>query len=33
VVGDDEPVPMDLPLSQADRDLLAALVQRVCAGR
>jgi hypothetical protein len=33
VVGDDEPVPMDLPLSQADRDLLAALVHRVCAGR
>lgn len=33
VVGDDEPVPMDLPLSDADRDLLAALVERVCAGR
>jgi hypothetical protein len=33
VVGDDEPVPMDLPLNPADRDLLAGLVKRVCTGR
>jgi len=30
-VGDDDPVAMDLPLDQAARDRLAALVQRVCA--
>ncbi|MGY1801843.1 hypothetical protein ACI78T_01020 [Blastococcus sp. SYSU D00922] len=30
-VGDDEPVAMDLPLDQAAKDRLAALVQRVCA--
>lgn len=30
-VGDHEPVAMDLPLDQAARDRLAALVQRVCA--
>jgi len=30
-VGDDDPVTMDLPLDQAARDRLAALVQRVCA--
>lgn len=30
-VGDDDPVAMDLPLDQATRDQLAALVQRVCA--
>jgi hypothetical protein len=30
-VGDDDPVAMDLPLDQATRDRLAALVQRVCA--
>jgi hypothetical protein len=29
-VGDDDPVAMDLPLDQAARDRLAALVQRVC---
>ncbi|HZB21461.1 MAG TPA: hypothetical protein VE463_16605 [Blastococcus sp.] len=29
--GDDDPVAMDLPLDQAARDRLAALVQRVCA--
>jgi hypothetical protein len=29
-VGDDEPVPLDLPLDQAAKDQLAALVQRVC---
>ncbi|TQN41132.1 hypothetical protein FHU33_0490 [Blastococcus colisei] len=30
-VGDDDPVPVDLPLDEAARDQLAALVQRVCA--
>ena len=30
VVGDDDEVPLDLPLDQAARDQLAALVQRVC---
>jgi hypothetical protein len=30
-VGGDDPVTMDLPLDQAARDRLAALVQRVCA--
>ena len=30
-VGDDDPVAMDLPLDQATRDRLAALVRRVCA--
>ncbi|SFF58090.1 hypothetical protein SAMN05216574_1185 [Blastococcus tunisiensis] len=30
-VGDDDPVPVDLPLDPAQRDGLAALVQRVCA--
>jgi hypothetical protein len=29
-VGDGEPVPVNLPLDRATRDLLAALVQRVC---
>jgi hypothetical protein len=29
-VGDGNPVPMDLPLDQGDRDALAAMVQRVC---
>ena len=29
-VGDAEPVPLDLPLDQAARDLLAGLVQREC---
>jgi hypothetical protein len=29
-VGDDDEVPVDLPLDQAARDQLAALVQRVC---
>ncbi|SFP99322.1 hypothetical protein SAMN05660464_0390 [Geodermatophilus dictyosporus] len=29
-VGDDEEVPVDLPLDQADRDQLAALVDRGC---
>ena len=29
-VGDDDEVPVDLPLDQAARDELAALVQRVC---
>jgi hypothetical protein len=29
-VGDDDPVPVDLPLDDAARDRLAALVQRVC---
>jgi hypothetical protein len=33
VVGDGEPVPVDLPLDVVARDQLAALVQRVCAGR
>jgi hypothetical protein len=33
VVGDGEPVPLDLPLDVVARDQLAALVQRVCAGR
>ena len=32
-VGDADPVPVDLPLDQAALDRLAALVQRVCAGR
>src|SRR4051794_8760595 len=29
-VGDGEPVPVDLPLDQDDKDALAAMVQRVC---
>ncbi len=29
-VGDADPVPVDLPLDDAARDRLAALVQRVC---
>jgi hypothetical protein len=29
-VGDDDEVPVDLPLDQAARDQLAGLVQRVC---
>ncbi|WP_448641347.1 hypothetical protein [Geodermatophilus sp. URMC 63] len=29
-VGDDDQVPVDLPLDQAQRDVLAALVDRVC---
>ncbi|WP_097182581.1 hypothetical protein [Blastococcus haudaquaticus] len=32
-VGEADPVPVDLPLDQAALDRLAALVQRVCAGR
>ena len=31
-VGDADPVAVDLPLDQASRDRLAALVQRVCGG-
>jgi hypothetical protein len=30
-VGDDDPVPVDLPLDDGARGRLAALVQRVCA--
>jgi hypothetical protein len=30
VVGDDDEVPVDLPLDQAAKDVLAAMVQRVC---
>jgi hypothetical protein len=30
VVGGDDEVPVDLPLDQAAKDVLAALVQRVC---
>jgi hypothetical protein len=29
-VGDDDEVPVDLPLDQGDKDKLAAMVQRVC---
>jgi hypothetical protein len=32
-VGEEEPVGMDLPLGDGDRELLAGLVERVCADR